>query len=347
MEDIISLDSFQPFDGMTKMFPHHNFPYFSCDYNLLLTLANYFEKAELPILNNVISIYRFNEQKIQTRGYFKLEVLELEEGDQILEEMGISIRRKSPALDTLQDEIINSISNGHPISIFIDLFYQRGRDFYYNKKHGLHPVFVYGFNLTNGEIYTVDDITEYRQYSLPFSEFKLSCLTPEHVKMPDYFWEYALVSPGDHESSNHKKSAHTNIHKYVENMFRYQHEITESLNNILLLAEHFELILTNETIIETLSSTIYRKCSEKYRLNTLYKYNLDPINAKDTLDPLLDQIINDWKAVRFYSNKAIVSQTFTGEIIDKCMGLFTKIYTNEVHFHHQFYLMLEAARLKS
>lgn len=46
MEEIISLDTFQPFDGMIKMFPHHNFPYFNCDYNLLLTLANYFKKDE-------------------------------------------------------------------------------------------------------------------------------------------------------------------------------------------------------------------------------------------------------------------------------------------------------------
>lgn len=345
MEDIISLDTFQPFDGMTKMFPHHNFPYFNCDYNLLLTLARYFKKDELPILNNVISIYRFNEQKIQTRGYFKLEVLNLEEGDQILEKMGISIRKKSPALDTLQDEIINSISCGHPISIFIDLFYQRGRDFYYNKKHGLHPVFVYGFNLTNEEIYTVDDIKEYRQYSLPFSEFKLSCLSSEHVKIPNYFWEYALVSPTDHDSLNNKRLAQNNINTFVENMCRYHNEITESLNNILLLADNYELIITNETIIETLSSTIYRKCSERYRLNTLYKYNLDHIHAKDTLDPLLDQIINDWKAVRFYSNKAITSQKFTRELKDKCTSLFTKIYTNEVHFNHQFYLMLKAARV--
>ncbi|WP_338556176.1 hypothetical protein [Paenibacillus sp. KS-LC4] len=345
MEEIVSLNAFQPFDGMIKMFPHHNFPYFNCDYNLLLTLANYFKKDELPILNNVISIYRFDKQKIKTRGYFKLEVLDLEDGDKILEEMGISIRRKSPALDALQDEIINSISNGNPISIIIDLFYQRGRDFYYNQKHGLHPVFVYGFNLTNEEIYTVDDIKEYRQYSLPFSEFKLSCMSSEHVKMPNYFWEYALVSPADHDILNSEQLAQTNINKFVENMCRYQNEITESLNNILLLAEHFELIITNETIIETLSSTIYRKCSEKYRLNTLYKYNIDHIHAKHTLDPLMDHIINDWKTVRIYSNKAIMSKKFTGEIIDKCIGLLKKIYTNEVHFNNQFYLMLKAARL--
>ena len=150
---------------------------------------------------------------------------------------------KIPDLDTLQDEIVNSISSGHPISIFIDLFYQRGRDFYYNQKHGLHPVFVYGFNLTNEEIYTVDDITEYRQYSLPFSEFKSSCLTSEHVKMPDYFWEYALVPPGKHGILNHKNSERTTINTFVEKMCRYQNEITDSLNNILLLAENYELII--------------------------------------------------------------------------------------------------------
>lgn len=345
MEEIVSLDTFQPFDGMIKMFPHHNFPYFNCDYNLLLTLANFFKKDELPILNNVVCIYRFDKQKIHTRGYFKLQVLDLQEEDKILEEMGISIRRKAPALDALQDEIIQSISNGNPISIFIDLFYQRGRDFYYNKKHGLHPVFVYGFNVTNEEIYTVDDIAEYRQYSLPFAEFKMSCLSSEHVKMPNYYWEYSLESPADHDSlNNNKKLAQTNINKFVDNMCRYQNEIMDSLNNILLLAENFELVIPNETIVETISSTIYRKCSEKYRLNILYKHNIDHVNAQPILDSLLDQIINDWMLVRIYTNKAIMSQKVTKQIIDKCVGLLNKIYTNEVQFNKQFYLMLEAAK---
>ncbi|PWV99301.1 hypothetical protein DFQ01_11517 [Paenibacillus cellulosilyticus] len=344
MEEIVSLDTFQPFDGMIQMFPHHNFPYFNCDYNLLLTLAKYFKKDELPILNNVITIYKFDKQKMQARGYFKLQVLDLEEGDKILEEMGITVRRKSPEIDSLQDEIINSITNGNPISIFIDLFYQRGRDFYYNQKHGLHPVFVYGFNLTNDEIYTVDDIAEYRHYSLPFSEFKISCMSSEHIKMPNYFWEYVLESPADHDSLNDKKLAQTHINKFIENMCRYENEITESLNNILLLAENFEFVVTNETIIETLSSTIYRKCSEKYRLNALYKHNIDHINAKPILDSLLDQIINDWMVVRIYTNKAIMSQKFSKGILDKCMGILNKIYTNEVRFNTQFYLMLKAAQ---
>lgn len=95
MEEIISLDTFQPFDGMTKMYPHHNFPYFNCGYNLLLTLARYFKKDELPILNNVISIYRFDKQKIQTRGYFKLKVLDLEEEIRSLRKWG-SLFVKNP-----------------------------------------------------------------------------------------------------------------------------------------------------------------------------------------------------------------------------------------------------------
>ncbi|WP_127529563.1 hypothetical protein [Paenibacillus kobensis] len=343
MDEIVSLDTFQPFDGMLKMFPQHNFPYYNCDYNLLLTLAKYFNKNELPILNNVVSIYRFDKQKINTRGYFKLEVLDLEEEDKILEKMGISISRKSPAIDSLQDEIIKSISKGNPIAIFIDLFYQRGRDFYFNKVHGLHPVFVYGFNLTNKEIYTVDDIKEYRQYSLPFSEFIVSCMSSEHIKMPNYYWEYSPEPLADHDILEDKKLAQTNINKFVENMCRYQNEITDGLNNILLLAENFELVITNESLIETLSSTIYRKCSEKYRLYILNKYNIDRINAYPLIDSLLDQIINDWKSLRIYSNKAIMSKTLTKEVKDKCIGLLNKIYTNEVHFNNQFYLMLKAA----
>ncbi|TYP76804.1 hypothetical protein [Paenibacillus methanolicus] len=343
MEEMVSLDNFQPFDGMKKMFPHHNFPYFNCEYNLYLTLAGYFKKDSLPILNNVVSIYRFDKQKITTKGYFKLEVLNLEEGDTLLAKMGISIRRKSPDIDALQDEIISSISNGHPISIFIDLFYQRGREFYFNKQHGLHPVLVYGFHLTQKEIYTVDDITEYRRYSLPFSEFKNGCMSVEHLKMPNYYWEYALKSPADQDGLLNKKLARSNIHEFVENMYRYQNEITESLKNILMLAKNFEFVITNETIIETLSSTIYRKCSEKYRLNTLYKYNMDHRNAKNTMDSLLDQIIDDWMLIRIYCTKAIHSKKFTKEIVDKCAGILERIYVNETHFNNQFFFMLQAA----
>jgi len=181
VDNTIHLNNFIPFDGMKKMYPLYNYPYENCNYNLLLTLARYFNKSELPILNNAINIYRFDENKMETTGYFKLEVVNIKNESKLFKDLDIVINAKSPSADALQEEIIKSISNGFPIKIFIDLFYQQGRDFYYKKKHGVHPVLVCGINSSNNDIFIIDDISEYKEYCLPFSQFQDCCNSAQSI----------------------------------------------------------------------------------------------------------------------------------------------------------------------
>jgi len=272
MDNVVSLSDFEYFNGMKKMFPFSNYPFLNCSHNSLLTIAAYYNKDTFSIINNFVTIYRFDENKIKDRGYFKLEVVNFKSLDQILGEMGITINHIFPFASTLQSQIITSLSKGNPVAIYIDLYYQRGREFYYLKQHGSHPVLVYGFNSTRNEVYIVDDITEYKKYTVPFEEIKQACMS-EDIEGPRFL---EFVSDSAYlDSKNSIEIYKESFKKYKDIMFSYQGEIMEGIQSVSSLADYYEDIITNEDIVETLSSTIYRKCSEKYRLSVLY--NLNPI----------------------------------------------------------------------
>ncbi|MGF6353915.1 hypothetical protein ABIE27_001825 [Paenibacillus sp. 4624] len=331
MDNVVSLPDFEYFKGMKKMFPQSNHPFLDCIHNSLLTIAANYHKDTFSIINNFVTIYRFDENKIKDRGYFKLEVVSVKRLDQVLGEIGITINHFSPDASTLKSQIITSLYKGNPVAIYIDLYYQRGREFYYLKQHGPHPVLVYGYNSTSNEVYIVDDITEYKKYSVPFEDIKQACLS-EDIKGP-LFLEFVSDSV-DLDTQNSLDIYKESFKNYKDHMLNYQDEIMQGIQSISSLADYYEDIIKNEDIIETLSSTIYRKCSEKYRLSALYDLNptlLDKTN--EFINPLVDEIITDWTYLRAITTKAIFSQTLHYESVSKCVRIIKGLHKKRTGAH--------------
>lgn len=339
MGNRIMLEQFKPFSGMKNMYPHHNYPYENCNYNLLLTLAQYFHKSELPILNNAVNIYRFDESKLEATGYFMLEVINFQKQDELMESLGIATNKKAPKIHCLQGEIIDSLSKGCPITMYIDLFYQKGRDFYYNKKHGYHPVLVYGYDLARHDIFIIDDISGYKEYCLPFSEFQRYC-EGIFFRFPYYYREHSLHASAAGKPSEREHSLQDDLRDFAENMIRYQPEIMEGLQSVHSLADHYEHVVKNADIIETLSSTIYRKCSEKYRLYVLNSFKLFHENDSKNMDSLMEDIIDQWILVRTITSKVTYTHNFDEEKVSKCKHIIKNIYGKELEYHRLFFSML-------
>ncbi|MBY0220519.1 hypothetical protein [Paenibacillus illinoisensis] len=335
---IITLDHFEPFDGMKKMFPNSNHPYINCTYNYLLSLARYFEKSEIPILSNNINLYKFDISKIDTIGYFKIEVRNLRDKEAILNELGILSNKKSPTIHTFSKEILSSLSLGKPLTLDIDLYYQKGREFYYNKKHGLHPVIVCGFDSKKNEIHIIDDITEYKRYNILFSEFEKCCSDTLANNGTNFLVEYSLSIQ---ESTTLPTTEYVN--QFVQVMQWYRKDIFDSLSEILSFSNEFNNIIINSDLIETLSSTIYRKSSEKYRINTLYNSNskLDKINAKDSINFVLDRIISDWTYLRNILLKASYANERSDSKSYKTKTILRRIYDNEIVYNNLLFKMLD------
>lgn len=340
MADIEMLSNFYPFKGMKKMYERNNYPYANCTYTSLLTIGSYFNKSILPILNNVIFIYRFNKEKIQSKGYFRLEVVNIKPTETLLDDIGILVNAKSPDIFNLKEEIIDSISRGCPLSICIDLFYQKGRIFYYDKQHGPHSLLVYGYDGIKDEVYTVDDIDEYKEYTVPFSEFENYCKVPAQYPDFKYYFEYSLKP--DENNLQPRDLSNLYISDYINSMLEHKDEIIDSLKSINYMSDSYEYIIKNDDLIETLSSTIYRKCSDKYRLVTLFEYNLDVLNVSSELQNIMDNIIDGWMFLRALSAKAIYSQKFNSEVYNNCIHTLKNIYENEQEYNEILFSMLKA-----
>lgn len=350
MEDKKILKNFEPFDGMKKMFKNCNYPYTNCIYDTCLTIAEHFNMNTLPILSNAIFVYNFDIHKLSVGNYFSLNVINVRKTKDILDELGVKITAKSPQIDCLKNELINSISNENPIAIYIDLFFQNGREFYYHKKHGLHTTLIYGYDLPNNKLYTIDDITEFTKYTLLFPELENYCngiFENYNFKIGEfnYYFEYSLKPHFNNPSLKQEELIYNCITNFANTMINHQSEIIDSLKNIKYLSDVYEYIIPKERFLENLSSTIYRKCSEKYRLITLYKHNFDILNTRKNLDPLMDIIIKDWRLLRSISAKAFYSQKFDNKMNSQCSTLIQEIYEKENEYNEIFFSLLNAWKM--
>ncbi|MCM3133072.1 BtrH N-terminal domain-containing protein [Paenibacillus polysaccharolyticus] len=344
MDNVVSLPDFEYFKGMKKMFPQSDYPFLNCSYNSLLTIADYYHKDTFSIINNFVTIYRFDKNKIKDRGFFKLEVVNFKILDEVLAEIGITVNPMLPDTENLQSQIRTSLAKGNPVAIYIDLYYQRGRELYYFKQHGPHPVLVYGFNSSTNEVYIIDDITEYKKYTVPFEEIRQACMSEYIEGNQPRFLEFTLNSTYT-DAGNIEEIYKESFNKYKHVMLNYKSEIMEGLQSIESLAEHYEDIIKNEDIIETLSSTIYRKCSEKYRLAVLFLHNPEIAEkADEVINTLLDGIIDDWTNLRAISTKAVYSQRFNHESVLKCVRILHAIHQKEMLFTERLFQLIEETK---
>lgn len=164
----------------------------------------------------------------------------------------------------------------------------------------------------------------------------------EEIK-PDepYFIEF-INNVNYHHERDHKEMLHESIKRLKDNMLNHQDEIIEGIQSISLLADFYGDSITNEDIIETLSSTIYRKCSEKFRLVALYEQlNPDLIHTtKEEIDLIINEIIMDWTNIRAITTKAIFSQNINSDTVRKCVQLIRHLHDKELKFIKQFYNLL-------
>ncbi|MEK3707940.1 hypothetical protein MKY87_28180 [Paenibacillus sp. FSL R7-0198] len=236
-------------------------------------------------------------------------------------------------IDALREQITSCILDGNPIRIKIDLFYQNGREFYFGKKHGLHPVLVHGYDPSRDNIYIVDDISEYTEYCVPFTEF-LEYFTENEAITDNSITQYVLKH--SHSSNINEKV----IQNFVSNLLLLESELFDSISNILQLADIYPFALKHEDLIETLSSTIYRKCSERYRLLKLLNLNNDSNSIKNSIIKKMDQVLDDWLLLRALSIKAIYTRNYGKKLIDNSRINLHRISKLEREYHILFYSLI-------
>ncbi len=340
MSNIKILNDFEPFNDMQNKYQNPNHLFVNCGYTSLLTVAKYYKKSIIPILINPILLYELYEYNKST-SIFRIKPVNTKSTKSMLNKIDIAENRMSPSTDTLLNNIINSINNGHPVSISIDLFYHPKWTEWYQKKHGTgHSFLVYGYDLANNIIYTVDSIKGYQKYLITIEDL-LNCyngLSDQYSSDSNPYTEYILMQEKENDDIARNKS---HIANYVNNMLLYKKIIFKSLNCIKLLAKDFMKIEKNDVVIDWLNSTIYRRLSEHYKIDYLFKRNFELPNIYDKIDTIGFRVYSLWTSMRDIILKCLLLNKSNSEISEKSISLINEIYNNEYEYYKLLFSVIK------
>ncbi|QNU67080.1 hypothetical protein EHE19_000525 [Ruminiclostridium herbifermentans] len=331
------LEPMSAFYGMKDMLGIDD-PFGDCMCMSDLATLNYFGLSNLEILYNLHFAYKFLE--VNNVGYsaFGLDTFMFEDRKDILKGLGITIIEKHPQMDCLVESIRESIMNNRPIFLFVDLFYQKGRYFYYNNQHGAHACLVYGFDDENQLVYTIDNYDGYKTYTVTYDMIVQYCkgifqycnFRPDSL----YFREYCFN--GTNLEFNEEYNTKI-LMKYFKNSLDTADKRTAGLNSIKILSERLEDLMNLKSFEENLSSVIYKRGSECFMIKNLYQYNVFDKNIQLEIDSKLNAILENWARIR---SIAIHYNRSSRGLTDKCINIrkrLDSIYQDEIAYSDLLY----------
>ena len=334
------LEPMSAFYGMKDMLGIDD-PYGDCMCMADLATLNYFGLSNLEILYNLHFTYKFLE--VNNVGYsaFGLDTSLFEDRKDILKGLGINIIEKHPQMDCLVESIRESIMNNRPIFLFVDIFYQKGRYFYYNHQHGVHACLVYGFDDENQLVYTIDNYDGYKTYIVTYDMIVQYCkgvfqycnFRPDSL----YFREYCFNGT----NLEFNEEYNTKILKnFFEKSLNKANERNTGLNSIKILSERLEDLMNLKSFEENLSSVIYKRGSECFMIKNLYQYNVFDKNIQQEIDSKLNAILENWTRIR---SIAIHYNRSNRGLDDKCVTIrkrLDSLYEDEIVYSDLLYSQL-------
>lgn len=328
------LDNIEPYILKMNMYNEKPIYYGHCWYGAFLTLAHAFKKDTVSLLNNVFYVYGFNEENLNDDNYFYLEAIDVKEIETILPFAGIELVKKFPDPEQIIPEITNTISQGKPVGVCIDLFYQPGRTAFYQKIHGGgHIILVYGYDSDNQIFYTIDDVQGMNRYTLTYDEL-YSCYKGQFqycdftLGKSELYFEFRFIKERELYFPECKSSVNPHIYEFAKNTLYMRGQAQESLKSILRFADVFKNVYQKPDLVNTLNFIINGKIAEHYRLVCLTDLGFNFSNMQHQIQSLLTEIVFDWNKVRLPVARSVLSSRaydFSLEEVEKIIrGIYEK-----------------------
>ena len=313
MNKVLDLDVF---DGMYNLDPSFkSYPYITCYEMSLLSVVKYFNKSISPLMTKMNFIYKFhgvNEDLV-----FLSDNPDFEASFDLLKCLGLE--RKTHEVDeiTSMNCIKECLFNDHPVQFMIDLFYQKGREYYYNFLHGGHYVIGYGFDDEKKDIYTIDNVQGYAKYPIKYEEF--NTLRGEVQKSP--VWEYVNCDDSIVASEEYDNKMIDMYCKGIKDQYNLR---KESLHEIDKFIDVFPVCASKEFIVENMNCILYNKISELCRIVYLRQFEIYDSRSGNSIEELLRMIIDKWKKIHSLLYYKKISN-FSGNDFDMEISCLTEI----------------------
>lgn len=292
MREIIDLEIFKE---LLKIEPNKGYPFVSCREMALLSVMKYYNINILSIMVKMNFIYKF--YKDNPYVVFSCINPDLYSNKDFFDSIGITENTISFKEDSLNC-IKRCIENKHPVLFYIDLYYQKERELYYESQHIAHTLIGYGFDDEKQILYVLDNIKGYDKYEIEYSDFPI---LRGVVKDSDIV-EYIKTHNIDTYSEEFENKM---LDIYVHGIREQYKMRKDALENIILLTDNFASSVSRQEFRNDVNSVIYEKVSELYRMTYLKKYHLYSEQGQQKIEKLLKDIISKWK--RFFCLSSILT----------------------------------------
>ncbi len=296
------------FDGMIKINPaFSNYPFVTCFEMSMLSVLNYYHKNILPFMTKMNFSYKYYDKDADL--IFYTITPEFDGSFDALKELGIEKRVHHVEEEKTLECLRNCIIDGHPTQFMIDLFYQEGKEFFYQFQHGGHYVNGYGIDDENGILHTIDNVHGYAKYEVKYEELNQLRGNYQGTEI----WEFVNCN----EIDTFSKSFEDRMINMYRSGIREQYDMRmEGINEIRIMRDSLPFCMEIPIFSMSMEGIAYNRISELCRLLYLRKYDLYQEDAENRIEELLRSIVKKWQKMYSLLNYKRMTE-YSGEDYEK------------------------------
>lgn len=332
--------------------PFRDVVYRGCFYSAFMPVARYFAKDVLFFMANDLIVYDYFD--IECASGISIDYKSGKRFEDITKDANMKINKVKRS-NVIVSDLKSSISNGKPVIICIDSFYEPIRKDVYNKEHWPHNLLVYGFDDTR-EVFNIIEhknrksmVYEKRELSY---EHMVNCyegyfdhyknldiinsdvnfvLYNDLIEFPTYFEFDAGADNNQNLISNAKKI-------FCENLINNETVLIDGLNKLVEYRKTFTNTVYDETqlkegcdrLLKMLNTIISGRLVEEYRLKHLLKEYPGITNK-------IGSILDRWRDVRNGLLKYHYSQKYVFSDMKNICELFVEACNLEKDFYRELF----------
>lgn len=301
------LENIKVFDGLYKLTGEKGYPFITCGEMIKLSIMQYYGINIMPLMSESNFLYKLLEDDEKGVLSFGIDTPKLCDSFNLEKSVGIGCNSSSPKTEDMLGVLAERIKNNYPVDLVIDLYYQKGRDFYYQNEHGGHSLLVYGFDDEKKEIYVIDNVRGYDYYVLSYKDVMELC--KNIFDLGDYIkqWGYirAFCRTDNIDTYSNSFTCHI-IDMFKNGMLQQKESRLESIGLIQKLRDRYDEFMLHREFTTNINSILYKKWSENCRMKFLYKYIGYSNEQQKYLDELINKIIHTWKDIYILLNYKII-----------------------------------------
>jgi|GEM_PF-4690364 len=306
------------FSGVSDITGNKHDPFVNCFYTPLLSILKYYKLSIAPVVTSICFLYEIVNRDVFPSGYLRVKNELLFDLKTTLTKARIDMIRETPKIEEILYFIKQCIDNNSPVYVYIDMYYQKGRDAYYQKNHnGEHGILVYGYDDFEGKVHFIDDVYGYDLYEMSYDELFIYYEGLLKYCRKSYSEEntvFVFKNVSNDFNNNEIKISNT-ITEFSKAMIDKKDYIINGYDELIVFENIQNVVENNESEFLALTSILHRKQSENYQYRFLASCGFYLLDYEPVMSSLLNKIVADWAKIRniiardIYKNTGYTKET--------------------------------------